>query len=117
VAGDRHQLPPTTFFATGVEGEDDILEDDDKARDALTMATAAIGGFESLLGTLEAFLPNWLLEWHYRSEDERLIAFSNTHIYGGRPCDVPERPRSRGDPAHPGAARPCARWAGGECIA
>jgi very-short-patch-repair endonuclease len=48
------------------------------------MATAAIGGFDSLLGTLDAFLPNFLLEWHYRSEDERLIAFSNTHIYTGR---------------------------------
>ncbi len=89
VAGDRHQLPPTTFFATAVEGEDEIREDDDEARDALATATAAIGGFESLLGTLEAFLPNWLLEWHYRSEDERLIAFSNTHIYTGRLVTFP----------------------------
>jgi very-short-patch-repair endonuclease len=81
VAGDRHQLPPTTFFATVVEGEDDIVEDDEVGRRALETATAAIGGFESLLDTLEAFLPNWMLEWHYRSEDERLIAFSNEHIY------------------------------------
>lgn len=89
VAGDRHQLPPTTFFATAVEGEDEISEEDDEARGALATATAAIGGFESLLGTLEAFLPNWLLEWHYRSEDERLIAFSNTHIYSGRLVTFP----------------------------
>jgi len=89
VAGDRHQLPPTTFFATAVEGEDDIQEDDVDARDALATANAAIGGFESLLGTLEAFLPNWLLEWHYRSEDERLITFSNTHIYSGRLVTFP----------------------------
>lgn len=89
VAGDRHQLPPTTFFATAVEGEDEILDDDDEARDALATATASIGGFESLLGTLEAFLPNWLLEWHYRSEDERLITFSNTHIYMGRLVTFP----------------------------
>ena len=89
VAGDRHQLPPTTFFATAVEGEDDISEDDEDERDALATATAAIGGFESLLGTLEAFLPNWLLEWHYRSEDERLITFSNTHIYTGRLVTFP----------------------------
>jgi superfamily I DNA and/or RNA helicase len=89
VAGDRHQLPPTTFFATAVEGEDDIQEDDVDARDALATASAAIGGFESLLGTLEAFLPNWLLEWHYRSEDERLITFSNTHIYSGRLVTFP----------------------------
>ncbi len=89
VAGDRHQLPPTMFFATAVEGEDEFVEDDDEAREALATATEAIGGFESLLGTLEAFLPNWLLEWHYRSEDERLITFSNTHIYTGRLVTFP----------------------------
>ena len=89
VAGDRHQLPPTTFFATAVEGEDEILDDDDETRAVRATATASIGGFESLLGTLEAFLPNWLLEWHYRSEDERLITFSNTHIYTGRLVTFP----------------------------
>ncbi len=89
VAGDRHQLPPTTFFATAIEGEDDIAAEDDNARDAIATATEAIGGYESLLGTLEAFLPNWLLEWHYRSEDERLITFSNTHIYTGRLVTFP----------------------------
>ncbi|WP_447973690.1 AAA domain-containing protein [Nitrospira sp. Kam-Ns4a] len=89
VAGDRHQLPPTTFFATAVEGEDEILDDDEEARSAEAMATASIGGFESLLDTLEAFLPNWLLEWHYRSEDERLITFSNAHVYTGRLVTFP----------------------------
>ena len=24
-----------------------------------------------------------MLQWHYRSRDDRLIAFSNNHIYGG----------------------------------
>ncbi len=89
VAGDRHQLPPTTFFATAFEGEEEVSEYDNEARDALGTATAAVGGFESLLSTLEAFLPNWLLEWHYRSEDERLITFSNTHIYTGRLLTFP----------------------------
>jgi very-short-patch-repair endonuclease len=29
------------------------------------------------------FLVDWeMLSWHYRSADERLIAFSNTHLYG-----------------------------------
>lgn len=88
VAGDRHQLPPTTFFATAIEGEDQNL-DGEEMRSALETATASIGGFESLLGTLEAFLPNWCLEWHYRSEDERLITFSNTHIYDGRLVTFP----------------------------
>lgn len=89
VAGDRHQLPPTTFFATVVEGEDDGQDGDQAEQEALATATEAIGGFESLLNTLEAFLPPWLLEWHYRSEDERLIAFSNQHIYSGRLVTFP----------------------------
>ena len=89
VAGDQHQLPPTAFFATAIEGEDEISAEDEEARDALSAATAAIGGFESLLDTLAAILPPWPLEWHYRSEDERLIAFSNAHIYTGRLVTFP----------------------------
>jgi very-short-patch-repair endonuclease len=85
VAGDRHQLPPTTFFATAIEGEDeDLIDDEDR-----TTAIAALGGYESLLDTLEAFLPNCMLEWHYRSADERLIAFSNAHIYSRRLVTFP----------------------------
>jgi len=86
VAGDRHQLPPTTFFATAIEGEDDPPED---TPPETAVVTPSIGGFESLLDTLEAFLPNWLLEWHYRSEDERLITFSNAHVYQGRLVTFP----------------------------
>ena len=77
VAGDRHQLPPTTFFATLVAGEDEEGDAQD-----------AVEGFESILDTM-TFLPNRLLEWHYRSEDERLIAFSNRHIYDDRLITFP----------------------------
>lgn len=81
VAGDRNQLPPTTFFATG-EGEVD--ED----------AGAEVSGFESILDVMSAFLePAWSLDWHYRSRDEALIAFSNHHIYGDRLVTFPS-PRS-----------------------
>jgi hypothetical protein len=88
VAGGRHQLPPSTFFATAVEAEDDVAGADEE-EDALATATAAIGGFESLLHTLGAFLPSWLLEWRYRSQDERLITFSTSHIYDGRLVTFP----------------------------
>jgi very-short-patch-repair endonuclease len=70
VAGDEHQLPPTIFFADGAEEEEDPDEDE----------SAAVG-FESLLKLSAAFLPRRMLQWHYRSEDESLIAFSNRHIY------------------------------------
>jgi very-short-patch-repair endonuclease len=79
VAGDRHQLPPTTFFATQIEESD---EDEN-------LAGEVVEGFESLLDTTAAFLPPWPLLWHYRSRDERLIAFSNQHIYDDRLVTFP----------------------------
>lgn len=74
IAGDRHQLPPTQFFDAKDDG-DDIEEEEELA---LTV------GFESVLDVLSAVLPDrYMLQWHYRSQDERLIAFSNHHIYQG----------------------------------
>ena len=73
VAGDEKQLPPTDFFSGPTIGSDD--EDAE-------LLSAASGDFESILDTL-LFLVSWeMLSWHYRSQDERLIAFSNAHLYG-----------------------------------
>jgi len=78
VAGDRHQLPPTTFFAAADADESDVEND------------GAVAGFESILDMMSAFLePAWSLDWHYRSRDEALIAFSNHHIYGDRLVTFP----------------------------
>jgi very-short-patch-repair endonuclease len=77
IAGDQRQLPPTTFFAAGESAEGDP-EDDTTA------------GFQSILDTMSAFLePPWLLDWHYRSRDEALIAYSNHRIYNGRLVTFP----------------------------
>jgi very-short-patch-repair endonuclease len=76
IAGDRQQLPPTTFFADGVS-----LSEDGTG--------AAHEGFESLLDAYGAFLQASMLEWHYRSRDEALIAFSNHHIYNKRLVTFP----------------------------
>lgn len=73
VAGDEKQLPPTDFFSGPTIGS--IDEDDDTL-------SAASTDFESILDTL-LFVVDWeMLSWHYRSQDERLIAFSNAHLYG-----------------------------------
>ncbi len=77
VAGDDRQLPPTNFFrqvgdAAGDDGSDD--------EDSLVSFGA---GFESVLDALRPLLPTAALAWHYRSRDERLVAFSNSRIYGG----------------------------------
>jgi hypothetical protein len=77
VAGDENQLPPTVFFtAADTDGDNAVGLTDEGAIDlALTR------GYESVLDVLSALLPRYLLRWHYRSRDERLIAFSNAWIY------------------------------------
>jgi very-short-patch-repair endonuclease len=67
VAGDNNQLPPTTFFAASDEDEADSDADGT--------------GYESLLDMMIPFVRGFHLNWHYRSRDESLIAFSNHHIY------------------------------------
>lgn len=71
VAGDEKQLPPTVFFASS-NVEPDIEEEQVLAIDS---------SFESILEALLPFVRYRMLEWHYRSKDERLIAFSNANIY------------------------------------
>ena len=80
IAGDSHQLPPTSFFSRG-PGEDSDDDDDDDF--SLTE------GIESLLDATGALLRDEMLQWHYRSRDDRLIAFSNNHIYGGSLTSFP----------------------------
>ena len=83
LAGDRHQLPPTSFFLASDE-EDIEVED-----------PAPTQGFESILDLMSGLLQPWPLDWHYRSRDESLIAFSNRHIYDGRLVTFPSPARDR----------------------
>ncbi len=48
-----------------------------------------ITAFESILDRLADILPEKTLSWHYRSADERLIAFSNTEIYQSKLVTFP----------------------------
>ncbi|MDX6340474.1 MAG: hypothetical protein QOH87_612, partial [Trebonia sp.] len=77
VAGDDRQLPPTSFFHQVDPGDPG---DDDDPDEGLVSLRA---GFESVLDALRPLLPTCPLTWHYRSRDERLVAFSNDRIYGG----------------------------------
>jgi very-short-patch-repair endonuclease len=78
VAGDDKQLPPTAFFASGSTDDDDSEQPEPGTPAALLAGTK---GFESILDALRSVLGFRQLTWHYRSRDERLIAFSNAHIY------------------------------------
>ena len=71
IVGDPKQLPPTSFFdrmSEADEGEDSTFLDDT----------------ESILEvSLKAFPHRRRLRWHYRSQHESLIAFSNEKFYDG----------------------------------
>jgi very-short-patch-repair endonuclease len=76
VAGDPKQLPPTNFFAVSSGGG----QDDEDFEDEIVAFTGTTN-MESVVDAMSALLPppkgSRTLGWHYRSHDERLIAFSN----------------------------------------
>jgi very-short-patch-repair endonuclease/DNA polymerase III delta prime subunit len=76
MAGDSHQLPPTIFFT--------ITDDEETETEQSSTA-----GFQSILDLMAAFVDARSLEWHYRSRDETLIAFSNHNIYNDRLVTFP----------------------------
>lgn len=72
VAGDEKQLPPSSWFDRQFSA--DAEDEDEDATD--------LRDYRSILTSLRAVIPNSRrLRWHYRSQDERLIAFSNVEIY------------------------------------
>ena len=77
IVGDNKQMPPTNFFAAN--------QDDDMAEDSET-----INDLESILDeAMEVRLPSLMLTWHYRSQTESLIAFSNQHYYSNELATLP----------------------------
>lgn len=79
VAGDQRQLPPTSFFERftqddGDEYEEDQLEDFDSVLDLCKGS-----------GSMRALS----LRWHYRSQHESLITYSNYSFYEGRLITFP----------------------------
>lgn len=73
VAGDENQLPPTAFFSAGVGSQDDTYDE------------SQIDDFESVLDLAKANgVTSLPLRWHYRSQHESLITYSNYAFYHGR---------------------------------
>ena len=83
ICGDPKQLPPTAFFEARVL--DAVAEEEQEEEEE----AAYIPEGQSVLETLEGVLPSVFLRWHYRSKDERLIAFSNHYIYKGELITFP----------------------------
>ena len=87
VVGDRLQLPPTTFFQGGLDGDDeDQDEDEDESSDSFE-------GRESILDVMIGQVGNGIAERylsvHYRSRCESLIRFSNHAFYEDRLLTFP----------------------------
>lgn len=82
VVGDSRQLPPTDFFGSVVQAEDD--------------ADGGTADVESVLGLFAAQqAPSRMLRWHYRSRHESLIAVSNHRFYEDRLVIFPSPDRAR----------------------
>jgi very-short-patch-repair endonuclease len=78
IAGDDRQLPPTNFFGSSKDDDEDVNDDRD-----------AVAGTESILTALRSFTKGLGLRVHYRSRDERLIGFSNNHLYNNELVTFP----------------------------
>jgi very-short-patch-repair endonuclease len=87
VAGDDKQLPPTSFFDTELSDGDDAYDEE------------APEEFESVLGLAKgtAIMRSLPLRWHYRSQHESLIAYSNHEFYDGDLITYPGADEHRPD--------------------
>lgn len=73
IVGDPKQLPPTNFFGRSGDGAEDGMDLAEYEKD-----------MPSILDEVSAAgIPTHRLNWHYRSRDEALIAFSNHFYYDG----------------------------------
>ena len=82
IVGDSKQLPPTNFFGRADNDEEEDLAFYEQDLPSILDEAQAAG------------LPEHQLNWHYRSRDEALIAFSNHHYYGDRLVTFPS-PRTQ----------------------
>ncbi len=76
IAGDHKQLRPSNLGAGRIELDEELIEEDTEIAAALEE--------ESLLDLARFKYQDVLLNFHYRSQYEELIAFSNYAFYKGR---------------------------------
>ncbi len=72
IVGDQQQMPPTRYMVSTLE----VADDEDKDESILERASLALPCKRRLL-------------YHYRSEDENLIAFSNHEFYDDELLTIP----------------------------
>ena len=90
IAGDKHQMPPSNYFAAGIDAVSPQDEDDDEEQGQKIRDTGMLNA-ESLLEFTEylKFKNMSYLDFHYRSKHPALIEFSNAAFYGNNLCPLP----------------------------
>jgi very-short-patch-repair endonuclease len=78
VAGDQRQLPPTSFFEVGGVDDGEWEEEQFEEFESILQLCKGSGGLRELP-----------LKWHYRSQHEDLITYSNQSFYDGRLVTFP----------------------------
>ncbi|MDB6427302.1 DUF4011 domain-containing protein [Curtobacterium sp. 20TX0008] len=81
VVGDSKQMPPTSFAETSIDDSDD---DENGAAEQVAVDEESI-----LAQCVQARVDRFQLTWHYRSQDESLIAFSNRYYYDDQLTSFP----------------------------
>lgn len=76
VVGDPKQLPPTNFFNRMATTDESDMDEDS--------AISTLAGQESILDVCRSLMPERMLQLHYRSRHQSLIAFSNINFYQGK---------------------------------
>ncbi|MBP9812052.1 DUF559 domain-containing protein [Candidatus Gracilibacteria bacterium] len=91
IAGDKHQMPPSSYFQSNSE----TLEEETENEDIFTEEDEQriLAESESLLQYAEDLnnINKSYLDYHYRSEHPALIEFSNYAFYGGNLIPFPPR--------------------------
>ncbi|QIF02434.1 AAA domain-containing protein [Roseimicrobium sp. ORNL1] len=102
VSGDEKQMPPSRFFGSHLESDEEGDSDswldaddaglDDRERERLVQAAGRreVKDCPDLLTLAQNLLPTATLEIHYRSRYRQLIDFSNAAFYANR-LSVPAR--------------------------
>ncbi len=97
ISGDKHQMPPSNYFATDIPLEiEDVEEEEETTRTIFDKTNPLfLAESESLLDFGNNLNPNKInisfLDYHYRSKHPYLIDFSNVAFYGGRLIPMPEK--------------------------
>lgn len=79
IVGDSQQMPPTAVGKTSASSDEGAPEEGQPIEDLESILTECV----------ESGFPRLWLSWHYRSQHESLIAFSNRHYYDGQLASLP----------------------------